>query len=112
MNKKIGNISIVLIVIILMTGPLFSDVLKNQGHIKRLTYSGNNSVHYPCLSDDGQWMLYVLENDTGEEVTRSIKLMNIDTGKETELFLDKNMTAPEPYKDLSLIHISEPTRPY
>jgi len=108
MNKKIGNISIVLIVIILMTGPLFSDVLKNQGHIKRLTYSGNNSVHYPCLSDDGQWMLYVLENDTGEEVTRSIKLMNIDTGKETELFLDKNMTAPEPYKDRSLLIGTKP----
>ncbi len=108
MNKKIGNISIMLIVIIFMTGFLFSDVLKKQGHIKRLTHSGNNSVHYPCLSDDGQWMLYVLEIDEGEEIAKSLRLMNIDTGKETELFQDKNKTAPEPYKDISLLIGTKP----
>lgn len=108
MKKKIGNISIVLIMIISMTGPLSSDVLKNQGHIKRLTYSENNSAHYPCLSDDGQWMLYVLEFDSGEEIKKSLRLMNIDTGKETELYQDKDSTAPEPYKNTPLIIGTKP----
>jgi hypothetical protein len=52
MNKKIRNMAIVLIIGILITGALYSDVFKNQGHIKRLTFSGNNAVHFPCLSDD------------------------------------------------------------
>lgn len=108
MNKKVENISIMLIAIILMTGSLFSDVLKNQGHIKRLTYSGNNSVHYPCLSDDGKWMLYVLEKDNGEEIARSIRLMNVDTGKDSELFQDRQVAAPEPYENVSLLVGTKP----
>jgi dipeptidyl aminopeptidase/acylaminoacyl peptidase len=108
MNKKIGNISMALGVIFLVTGTLSSDVLTNQGYIKRLTHSGNNSVQYPWLSDDGQWMLYVQENDTGEEITRSIRLMDVDTGKETELFQDKKIAAPEPYEEVTLLVGTKP----
>ena len=108
MNKKIRNISITLVIIFWVTGVLSSDVLTNQGYIKRLTHSGNNSVHYPWLSDDGQWMLYVLENDTGEEINRSIRLMDVDAGKDTELFQDKKVAAPEPYKDVSLLVGTKP----
>jgi hypothetical protein len=108
MNKKIANVSIGLIISLLMTGTLFSDVLKNQGHIKRLTYSGNNSVHYPCLSDDGRWMLYVLEVDNDGQITRSLRLMNIETGKESELYQDKNNMATEPYANTSLIIGTKP----
>lgn len=108
MNKKIGNISIVLVVIFMVTGTLASDVLTNQAFVKRLTHSGNNSVHYPWLSDDGHWMLYVLENDAGEGITRSIRLMEVDTGKETELFQDKKIAAPEPYEKVSLLVGTKP----
>ena len=108
MNKKIRNISITLVIIFWVTGVLSSDVLTNQGYIKRLTHSGNSSVHYPWLSDDGQWMLYVLENDTGEEINRSIRLMDVDAGKDTELFQDKKVAAPEPYKDVSLLVGTKP----
>ncbi|UCE42598.1 MAG: hypothetical protein JSV17_06490 [Candidatus Aminicenantes bacterium] len=108
MRKKIGMISIVLIVIVLMTGPVYSDVFPNQGRIKRLTHSGNNTVHYPCLSEDGKWMLYVLEISNGEEITKSIRLMNIDTGKETELFRDKSKMAQEPYENISLLIGTKP----
>lgn len=108
MNKKIGAISIVLFAIIWMTGSLFSNVFQNQGRIKRLTFSGNDSVHYPCLSDDGKEMLYILETDSGEEVTKSLMLMNLDTGKEMELFKDRDKTAPEPYEDIALLIGSKP----
>jgi Tol biopolymer transport system component len=108
MNKKIGHIFIALIVILFAANSLSSDVLKNQGHIQRLTHSGNNSVHYPCLSDDGQWVLYVLEANSEEEITKSINLINIETGKETELFKDRKWTAPEPYDDISLLVGTKP----
>jgi hypothetical protein len=108
MNKKIGHFFIALIVIFFATGSLSSDVLKSQGHIRRLTHSGNNSVHYPCLSDDGQWILYVLEANDGEEITRSINLINAETGKETELFRDRKWTAPEPYDGISLLVGTKP----
>jgi Tol biopolymer transport system component len=108
MNTKIGNISIAIIISFLMTGSLTSDVLKNRGRIKRLTHSGNNSVHFPCLSDDGQRMVYVLEVDNGGEITKSIRLMNIDTGEETELFQDRKWAAPNPYEDISLLVGTKP----
>jgi len=108
MNKKIGNIAIIMVIIFLLTGTLSSEVFANQGYIKRLTHSGNNTVHYPCLSEDGQWMLYVLENDSGEKIIRSILLMNIDTGEETELFQDRKITAPEPYEGVSLLVGTKP----
>lgn len=100
--------AIVLIISILITGALYSDVFKNQGQIKRLTFSGNNAVHFPCLSDDGQWMLYILEINSGEEITKSLRLMNIDTGKETELFQDNKRMASEPYANTPLLIGTKP----
>ncbi len=108
MNKKIGNITISSIVIFFLTGILSPDVFANQGYIKRLTHSGNSAVHNPCLSDDGRWMLYVLENADSKEITRSIQLMNVDTGEETELFQDRKIAAPEPYEEVSLLVGSKP----
>jgi len=108
MNKKTGHIFIALVVIFFATGSLSSDVSNNQGHIRRLTHSGNNSVHYPCLSNEGQWMLYVLETKNGEKITKSIRIMNVDTGKETELFQDRKWTAPEPYDNISLLVGTKP----
>jgi hypothetical protein len=108
MNKKILMISIVPIVTMVMAGFLFSDISYNQGRIKRLTHSGNNAVSYPCLSDDGRWMLYILEIDDGQEITKSLRLMETDTGQETELFQDKKKTAPEPYENIPLLIGTKP----
>jgi hypothetical protein len=108
MNKKIGNIAITWSVVIFSIGILSSSVIANQGSIKRLTYSGNNSVFYPCLSEDGRRMLYVLESGSGDEITRSIRLMDIETGKETVLFKDREANAPEPYDSLPLLVGSKP----
>ena len=55
--------------------------------IKRLTYSGNNVVGYPCLSDDGRWMLYVLEIKEDEKTTKAIMLLDVENGKEKESYL-------------------------
>jgi Tol biopolymer transport system component len=108
MKKKIRMISIGLIIVIGMSGFHFSDVLNNQGRIKRLTHSGNNSVHFPCLSDDGRLMLYILEITNGDTITKSLRLMETDTGEETELFLDKKTTAPTPYENKSLLIGTKP----
>lgn len=94
--------------IFLLAGILSSDVIRDQGYIVRLTNSGNDSVLYPCLSDNGQWLLYVLESDNGEQTTRSIQLMNIETKEETRLFQDRKVTAPEPYEDIPLLVGTKP----
>lgn len=101
-NSKTGHIFIILTIAFLAASSLFSDVFDNQGRIRRLTHSGNNSVHFPCLSDDGHWMLYVQETSTGEDITKSLRIMNVDTGEETELFEDGKWAAPEPYEGLAL----------
>ncbi len=81
---------------------------QERSQIKRLTHSGNDMVYYPCLSDDGQRMLYVLEKKNGEKVTKTIKIMNIESGEETELFRDRQVEAPDPFQDIPLLVGSKP----
>jgi hypothetical protein len=108
MNKKTGTIFLALAAALLMNGSLFSNVFSKRGNITRLTRSGNNSVHYPCLSDDGQWMLYVLKTENGEKTTQSLRIMNVDTGQEKKLFQDKQSVAPRPYEGVSLLIGTKP----
>jgi hypothetical protein len=108
MNIKFGNKVITTIVVFLWVGIFSIDASANPDQIKRLTYSGNNSVHFPWLSDDGKSMIYVLEANNGDSMTKSIRMMNIETGEETELFQDRKIFAPDPYKDISLLVGSKP----
>ena len=47
-----------------------------KGHIRRLTQSGNNVAMFPCLSSDGQKMLYTLTIKESEEEVKAIKMMD------------------------------------
>lgn len=76
--------------------------------IKRLTYSGNNVVDYPCLSNDGQSMLYVLEIKEGETATKAVMVMDVNSGKEKELFRSGAKMAPPPHEDIPLLVGSKP----
>ncbi len=76
--------------------------------IKRLTYSGNNVVGYPCLSDDGRWMLYVLEIKEDEKTTKAIMLLDVENGKEKELFRSGTQMAPAPHTTTPLMVGSKP----
>ncbi|HUU51777.1 MAG TPA: hypothetical protein VMW92_02020 [Candidatus Heimdallarchaeota archaeon] len=80
----------------------------SKGHIRRLTQSGNNVAKYPCLSSDGQIMLYTLEIKESEEETRAIKIMNLEDGTETELFRDGTQPAPSPFEESFLRVGSKP----
>jgi len=82
--------------------------VSSHSEIKRLTYSGNNIARYPCLSEDGLWMLYVLEIKDGEESVKSIRIMNVENGQERELFRDGERKAPEPFAETSLILGTKP----
>ena len=70
-----------------------------EGQIRRLTRSGNNVAKYPCLSSDGQTMLYTLEIKESEEESRAIKIMNLGDGTEAELFRDGTQAAPSPFEE-------------
>lgn len=83
------------------------DVSSRNG-IKRLTYSGNNVARYPCLSDDGRWMLYVLEIKDDEETVKSIRIMNVEDGQERELFRDGEKKASELFEEAPLIVGTKP----
>ncbi len=79
-----------------------------EGYIRRLTQSGNNVAKYPCLSSDGQKMLYTLEIKEGEEEAKAIKILNLRDGTEAELFRDGTQTAPSPFEDSFLRVGSKP----
>ncbi len=76
--------------------------------IKRLTYSGNNTVHYPCLSDLGHLVLYVLEIEDGKESTKSIQILDVETGEQRELFKSGTRPAPPPFSDSFLFVGTKP----
>ncbi len=104
------SICLMVIFILLGVGSLISEEMANEGKIKRLTYSGNDSILNPCLDDEGKWMLYVLEVKEADVKTRVLRIMDIETGKETELFRDKTRKAPEPFKEIPLLLGSKPPR--
>ncbi len=70
-----------------------------NGIIKRLTHSGNNTVHYPCLSDLGHKVIYILEIEDGEKLTKSVQILDVETGEKNELFRDGTKSAPPPFSD-------------
>ena len=89
-----------------MTASVFTAT--NGTGIQRLTYSGNNVVEYPCLSDDGRWMLYVLEIKENDTSTKALMLMDLGNGKQSELFRSGTKMAPPPYENNPLLLGSKP----
>lgn len=79
-----------------------------QASIRRLTYSGNNVVHYPSLSEDGRWMIYVIEIKEEEKTTKAVRMMNVEDGKERELFRDGSIKGLSPFQDVLLMVGSKP----
>jgi hypothetical protein len=108
MIKKYIQIAAIVSFFLIAISQLNAMEARNQGEIKRLTYSGNNVVHYPCLSDDGRWMLYTVEIKDEEETIKAIRIMNVGDGKERELFRDGEKKAPAPFEDISLLVGSKP----
>lgn len=108
MIKKYILIVAAVVLVSVAASPLSNENARFQGKIKRLTYSGNNAVHYPCLSDDGRWMLYILEIKDGDKSIKSVKVMNVEDGKERELYRDGEKKALPPFNDVSLIVGSKP----
>lgn len=88
--------------------PLESEGLGLNGVIKRLTYSGNNSVHYPSLSDLGHKVLYVLEIEDDEKSFKNIQVLDVVTGEQRELFKDGTKPAPPPFSDSFLFVGTKP----
>jgi hypothetical protein len=80
----------------------------SKGHIRRLTRSGNDVARYPCLSSDGQKMLYTLEITESEGETEAIRFMNLDDGFEIELFKGGTQAAPSPFEESFLQVGSKP----
>jgi hypothetical protein len=108
MIKKCIQIAAIVSFFWIAVSPLSAEDTRNPGEIKRLTYSGNNAVHYPSLSDDGLWMLYTIEIKDQEETIKAVKAMNVQDGKERELFCDGKKKAPAPFEDIFLLVGSKP----
>ncbi|MGB2844169.1 MAG: hypothetical protein WBC02_04895, partial [Candidatus Aminicenantaceae bacterium] len=100
--KKYIQAALIISILWLVVSPIQIGAVESQADIRRLTHSGNNVVRYPCLSEDGRWMLYIMEIKNGKETTNAVRLMNVNSGKERELFRDGENTAPTPYEEISL----------
>jgi len=70
-----------------------------NGIIKRLTHSGSNTVHFPSLSDLGHKVIYILEIDDSERLTKSVQILDVETGEKNELFRGGIKSAPPPFSD-------------
>lgn len=108
MKKKFISIIAANLLFWAATFPISSknNIIQNQ--IKRLTSSGNDKVQFPTLSDDGRWMLYVLEKKENNKVKKSLRIMNIEEGTEKELFHCGAQNAPAPFQDVPLLVGSKP----
>lgn len=108
MKKKYIHAASIVILFWMTVWPTLAKDIQNLSDIKRLTYSGSNLVQSPCLSDDGQWMLYVTETRDGEKTMKAVRVMNIETGEERELFRDGQRKGLKPYDKISLLVGSKP----
>jgi hypothetical protein len=105
MNKKYTSVAAAFL-FVWMTASVFPAT--NGTGIRRLTHSGNNVVEYPCLSDDGRWMLYVLEIKERETPTKAVMLMDLENGKQRELFRSGTKMAPAPFENIPVLVGSKP----
>lgn len=108
MLKKFIPIILAIIVICALHTTSITAEENSPGQIRRLTQSGNNVALHPCLSSDGQKMLYTLEIKEIEEEAKAIKIMNLENGTETELFRDGTQPAPSPFEESFLRMGSKP----
>lgn len=108
MLKKFIPIILAIIVICALHTTSITAEESSPGQIRRLTQSGNNVALFPCLSSDGQKMLYTLEIKESEEEAKAIKIMNLENGTETELFRDGTQPAPSPFEESFLRVGSKP----
>lgn len=98
MAKKIAPVVFAVFWVGLAVMPLQATESNDTASIKRLTFSGNDVVKHPCLSQDGRMVLYTVEMKKEGKITRAIRLLDIDSGKERELFRDGTKKAPSPYE--------------
>lgn len=82
--------------------------LASPNSIERLTHSGNSSALYPCLSDDGMTVLYVLEINDNGTTTKSIRLLNTQSGEDRELYRSGEKNAPPPFENRALLVGTKP----
>ena len=108
MAKELVLIVAVFILFQVAASPTTLENRDRPGQIRRLTYSGNNVVQYPCLDDSGRRMIYILEIKDGEDTVKAVKIMNIEDGTEKELFREGKRTAPAPFQDTPLLVGSKP----
>jgi len=94
------------IVLFTFIGMARSSVPANS--IERLTYSGNGAPLFPCLSLDGSTVVYVLEADDDGTATKSVRILNIDTGDERELYRSGEKNAPPPFENRTLLVGTKP----
>jgi len=99
MMRRFIPIILAIIIFCALHATSMTAVDNTEGQIRRLTRSGNNVAKYPCLSSDGQTMLYTLEIKESGEEARAIKIMNLGDGTETELFRDGTQPAPSPFEE-------------
>jgi hypothetical protein len=103
-------IPFVITAVILLVFSILSSGLSAASNpdIKRVTFSGNDAALFPCLSENGNTLLYILEIKTDEETTRAVKIKNLETGEEKEIFCDGELKAREPFEGIDLVVGSKP----
>ena len=111
-NRKVKRILLIFIALFFgyVSGllSLFSQAGTLPTKIRRLTFSHNNKVIYSSISASGQYVIYVLEKNSGDKIQKSVRLLHIDSGKESGIFVEGNNGVKKPYGEGSLLIGSKP----
>jgi hypothetical protein len=67
---------------------LLSDGLTGKSAIKRLTFSNNNRVIFSSISGNGLYAIYTLDIISGTGSKKSLRRIELNTGKEVEIFTE------------------------
>lgn len=96
MLRKISPVVAAVLLLWATASSIFSS-LRPASRILRLTHSGNNVASFPCLSEDGRRMAYVLEIKDGEKSLKSIRVMDLSSSEDKELFRDNTRQGLPPF---------------
>lgn len=107
--KKTISPRVFLIFIFLVSCQLvFSRVSTDRSIIKRLTYSENNRVLLSSISGNGLYAVYTLEIISDTTPKKSLRLVEVNSGKETEIFSEEEPKVKSPEGTGSFLVGSKP----
>lgn len=108
MNKKNSPRAFLIFMVMVSGLLLFSEGSVDRSSIRRLTFSQNNRVLLSSLSANGLYALYTLEILSDADPKKSVRLIEVNSGRETEIFTERETKISNPGQPAEYLVGSKP----